>query len=651
MRERTLDRLFRRFRDRGDGRALAAVFDGTARELLDVACHLHRDPVEAEDLVQATFLAALRGAKRYDGSSPVRAWLYGILWREAAKARRRGARAVDPDRLPERRQPEPFEGLVAGELPRAVDRALEGLSPRYREVLAPLLQEGRAAEDIARDLGRSPGTVRSQIHRGLEHLRRSLPKGFVPASGLTFLPVRGLDGLRAEVLRVAGFSPSIAAAAPVLALQTALGAFLMSKVTLSAAAAALIAGTLVLLNRDPVRLDAVGPADPGPAVAEPEGPSALQRQVEPAAGRAPSGLPEPGGGDEVAPVPTPGVQDELAHWRARFNERPEDWRHGLAVARELAQLAPDQALRVVEGLWDELSLRVKEQVLKPFVFRPHPHALKMLHLAATDEALSVQSRAFQYLKDYAFRDFANDYQGYLAWAARYRDLPPGQVVSENADGLIAELLQLSPAELTQRVRELGDLDFRVGEAAGVDLAERMRAAGGLQVLSSLLELDNVDARRQALAWSATLEADEPWLRTWVLPAVLNDGETDPALLGSYFGALGREDCPWAQEPILAYLDRQAATLVDPEAAASPALSFNAAQALAAIGDPAAIPRLIQVLQQDGSGRLNYAVGYFGLAQLTGVTWQESYDAGWWLDWWDKNAARLPAEVRAIGIER
>src|SRR5688500_4461873 len=127
MNDRALDWLFCRFRDRRDGAALAAVFDATARELLGVACHLQRDPTLAEDLVQAAFVVAIRNAQRYDGSSPVKAWLYGILWREAARARRDAARAVDPARLLERRQPEPIEGLLERELPDEVARALARL--------------------------------------------------------------------------------------------------------------------------------------------------------------------------------------------------------------------------------------------------------------------------------------------------------------------------------------------------------------------------------------------------------------------------------------------------------------------------------------------------------------------------------------------
>ena len=89
MNDRVLTALFRRFCEKGDGRALAAVFDATSKELLELACHLVRDPSEAEDLVQAAFLTAIAKSERYDGRSPVQAWLYGILWREAAKTRRR----------------------------------------------------------------------------------------------------------------------------------------------------------------------------------------------------------------------------------------------------------------------------------------------------------------------------------------------------------------------------------------------------------------------------------------------------------------------------------------------------------------------------------------------------------------------------------
>src|SRR5262245_50920393 len=418
MNERALDRLFRRFRDRHDGAALAAIFDATARELLDVACHLNRDPAQAEDLVQATFVAAIRGAARYDGSSPVKAWLYGILWREAARARRDAARAVDPGRLPERREPQPLEGLLARELPEALDAALERVPRRYREVLEPLLRDERPAGEIARALKRSPGTVRSQIHRGLEHLRRALPAGLAPASGFAVLP-RGLEALRGEVLKAAGFPPGVAAAAPALALGASTGAFLMSKATLLGGAAALTLAAAVWLAHglSPAAPDAGGrsaaaPAHLASAAPAPEAPAGDERGA-PERTAAPTAFPA------ASPAGSGGAQagsSSVEHWLARFNEAPDDWRHGWQVAEEIAALPPDEALAIMTGVWPHLSVPVKEQVLKPFVFDGgHVHALKVLDLAATDAALSVQSRAFTYLQSYAFRDFSTDYEAYRAW--------------------------------------------------------------------------------------------------------------------------------------------------------------------------------------------------------------------------------------------
>ena len=48
MRDQDLDRLFERFRGRGDVAALGAIFDATAPELLQVAMSLVREASEAE---------------------------------------------------------------------------------------------------------------------------------------------------------------------------------------------------------------------------------------------------------------------------------------------------------------------------------------------------------------------------------------------------------------------------------------------------------------------------------------------------------------------------------------------------------------------------------------------------------------------------
>ncbi|MCA8965205.1 MAG: hypothetical protein KDC48_09970, partial [Planctomycetes bacterium] len=88
-------RLFLRYRDRGDAAALAAVFDRTAPELLRLALHLCRDLGDAEDLLQATFLAAIESAPRFERGKKVMPWLTGILVNRAHGERRRRRRADD----------------------------------------------------------------------------------------------------------------------------------------------------------------------------------------------------------------------------------------------------------------------------------------------------------------------------------------------------------------------------------------------------------------------------------------------------------------------------------------------------------------------------------------------------------------------------
>lgn len=222
MKDAVLNRLFLRWRERGDGRALAAVFDLTAKELLAVAAHLARDVAEAEDLVQIVFLRAMERAAAFDRQHGLRPWLHGILWHEALAAQRRAARQLDPAGLERAPLADPVELAAERELPAAVRAALDALPRRYREVVEPLLLEQKPAHEIAAELGRSSGTVRMQIHRGLERLRRALPRGLA-MPGLALLPTRGLGELRRVVLREAGVSASAGALSTgMLTVQTAL---------------------------------------------------------------------------------------------------------------------------------------------------------------------------------------------------------------------------------------------------------------------------------------------------------------------------------------------------------------------------------------------------------------------------------------------
>lgn len=201
---RSADAAFRRFRATGDPRALATVFDATAPELLRLARHLASSEAGAEDLVQSTFVTAIESRTDHDGARPVLPWLCGVLANHARVARRRARRAVDPRRLPGEVTVDPRDAAAANELHDDLARAIDALPEPYRPVLRLSLEHGLDPIEIAQALERPSGTVRAQLSRGLDRLRRALPAG-VSAGAIAFVaPGRGLAAVREGVLSQLG---------------------------------------------------------------------------------------------------------------------------------------------------------------------------------------------------------------------------------------------------------------------------------------------------------------------------------------------------------------------------------------------------------------------------------------------------------------
>lgn len=243
MGDRKLDRWLSRYRDRRDVAALGRLFDATSADLLRLARHLCGDAAEAEDLVQATFLALLEHPERYDGRGSARAWMAGILTKEAQAFGRRAARRPDPERAlegPLAREEAARPERVASEAEGsgAVRAALCRLPEPYRGVLERNLLRDLEPAAIAAEVGRSAATVRVQLHRGLGQLRRLLPAGL--AGGLVLslgdrAGARGLGAVRAEVLAQAAALPLPAGAAlggAGVGTGSLLGALFMAKKTL-----------------------------------------------------------------------------------------------------------------------------------------------------------------------------------------------------------------------------------------------------------------------------------------------------------------------------------------------------------------------------------------------------------------------------------
>ncbi len=166
---------FDRYRREGDLAALARVVETVAPELLRLARHLRPRGQSPEDLVQATFLAALTSQASYQVDRPLRPWLFGILLHKASGSRRTELELGEDIEVPSEGATE--SSAEAAEAAQLVARGLERLPPIYSEVLRDHFFAGMSPREIAARRGRPPGTVRAQLHRGLRLLRVLVPSG------------------------------------------------------------------------------------------------------------------------------------------------------------------------------------------------------------------------------------------------------------------------------------------------------------------------------------------------------------------------------------------------------------------------------------------------------------------------------------------
>jgi RNA polymerase sigma-70 factor, ECF subfamily len=142
------------------------------------ACLLCGDEAEAQDLVQETFLQAVRSAHRFGGRSSVYTWLHGILLNLTRHYHRDRRRMVYDEELARQ------ETAVAEENPSRLDldeatgplaAALQRLSPPHREVLVLRFYDEMEIHEIAAHLGISRGTVKSRLHYAIADMQRRLP--------------------------------------------------------------------------------------------------------------------------------------------------------------------------------------------------------------------------------------------------------------------------------------------------------------------------------------------------------------------------------------------------------------------------------------------------------------------------------------------
>lgn len=142
--------------------------------LYGTAMRLTRNPADAEDLVQDTYLKAFRFARRFERGTNLKAWLFTILHNTHLNRRRDTARtAVTVDsEIVERAEGLPGQSetpeqiLMRGTLDADLQVAVDAVPQPFREALWLRDVEEFSYAEIAKMLDVPVGTVMSRISRG-----------------------------------------------------------------------------------------------------------------------------------------------------------------------------------------------------------------------------------------------------------------------------------------------------------------------------------------------------------------------------------------------------------------------------------------------------------------------------------------------------
>lgn len=177
-------------------------------QLYAAALRYTRNPDDARDLVQDTYLKAFASFHQFEPGTNLRAWLYRVLTTTFINTYRKDQRRpqisnneIEDWQLAEAQshtsdQGKSAEAEALEQLPDSdIKRALQEIPEEFRLVVYYADVEGFAYKEIAEILGVPSGTVMSRLHRGRKQLREKLADY---ARELGYTTHEGSDGSHAS---------------------------------------------------------------------------------------------------------------------------------------------------------------------------------------------------------------------------------------------------------------------------------------------------------------------------------------------------------------------------------------------------------------------------------------------------------------------
>jgi RNA polymerase sigma-70 factor (ECF subfamily) len=165
----------------GDMEAFEELYGRHNRRVYSLCLRMTQNASEAEDLAQEVFIQLFRKIGSFRGESAFTTWLHRLTVNQVLMHFRK--RSVKLEQTTEEGET-PVQIVKGTENPNqmpvvdriALDKAIEQLPPGYRTVFTLHDIEGHEHEEIARMLGCSVGTSKSQLHKARMKLRGLLNK-------------------------------------------------------------------------------------------------------------------------------------------------------------------------------------------------------------------------------------------------------------------------------------------------------------------------------------------------------------------------------------------------------------------------------------------------------------------------------------------
>ncbi len=177
----TTDYVLAQAASSGDMAAFETLYERHSRRVYSLCLRMTQNQSEAEDLAQEVFIQLFRKIGSFRGESAFTTWLHRLTVNQVLMHfRKRGVRMEQTTEDGEtpvqivRGTEDPLRMPVVDRI--ALDKAVGQLPPGYRTVFVLHDVEGHEHEEIARMLGCSVGTSKSQLHKARMKLRMLLRK-------------------------------------------------------------------------------------------------------------------------------------------------------------------------------------------------------------------------------------------------------------------------------------------------------------------------------------------------------------------------------------------------------------------------------------------------------------------------------------------